>query len=90
MGVTKRLQVLLDDEELADIQRHARQRHQTTAAWVRDALREAREMRDVANEREIARRLAAIERAYGYSHPVGDIEEMLEEIERGYQQPLPE
>jgi hypothetical protein len=88
--MTTRLQVLLDDEELADIQRHARQRHQTTAAWVRDALREARERRDVANAQEIARRLAAIEKAYGYSHPVGGIERMLEEIERGYQEPLPE
>lgn len=88
--MTKRLQVLLDDEELADIQRHARQRHQTTAAWVRDALRQAREQRNLANQLEMARRLAAIEKAYGHSHPVGDIEQMLEEIERGYQEPLPE
>ncbi len=87
MGMTKRLQVLLDDEELADIQRHARQRHQTTAAWVRDALRDARER---ARADDTARVLRAIERASQYSHPVGDIEEMLEEIERGYQQPLPE
>lgn len=85
--MTKRLQVLLDDEELADIQRHARQRHQTTAAWVRDVLREARES---AHEENATRILRAIERASRYSHPVGDIEEMLEEIERGYQQPLPE
>ena len=88
--MTKRLQVLLDDDELADIQRHARTRHQTTAAWVRDALREAREKRDITQEQEIARRLAAIEKAYANSHPVGDIEQMLEEIERGYLEPLPE
>jgi hypothetical protein len=88
--MTKRLQVLLDDDELADIHRHARLRHQTTAAWVRDALREARERRNAANEQELARRLAAIEKAYGYSHPVDDIEQMLEGIERGYLEPLPE
>lgn len=85
--MTKRLQVLLDDEELADIQRHARQAHQTTAAWVRDALRVARER---AQQENRARSLRAIEEASKYSHPVGDIEQMLEEIERGYLQPLPE
>ena len=41
--MSKRLQVLLDDEELAEIQELARRRHQTTAAWVRDALRVARD-----------------------------------------------
>jgi predicted transcriptional regulator len=41
--MTKRLQVLLDDDELAEIQELARRRRQTTAAWVRDALRKARE-----------------------------------------------
>lgn len=87
MPMTKRLQVLLDDEELADIQRHARQRHQTTAAWVRDALREARQS---AQDENAARILRTIERASQHSHPVGDIEEMLEEIERGYLFPLPE
>ena len=42
-AMTKRLQVLLDDEELREIQELARRRHQTTAAWVRDALRVARD-----------------------------------------------
>lgn len=85
--MTKRLQVLLDDEELADIQRHARQRHQTTAAWVREALREVRER---AQDENAARILRVIEETSKYSHPVGDIEQMLAEIERGYQEPLPE
>lgn len=84
--MTKRLQVLLDDDELADIQRHARQRHQTTAAWVRDALRTARER---AQDENTARILRVIEETSQYSHPVGDIEQMLEEIERGYLEPLP-
>lgn len=87
MTMTKRLQVLLDDEELADIQRHARRRHQTTAAWVRDALRTARER---AQDENRARILRVLEESSRHSHPVGDIEQMLEEIERGYQLPLPE
>lgn len=87
IDMTKRIQVLLDDEELADIQRHARQQHQTTAAWVRDALRVARER---AQQENRARSLRAIEQASKHSHPVGDIEGMFEEIGRGYLGPLPE
>lgn len=86
--MTKRLQVLLDDEELADIQRHARQRHQTTAAWVREALRDAREA--ASHRSDVARRLRALEEASRHSFPTADIEQMLEEIERGYLEPLPE
>ena len=87
IAMSKRLQVLLDEDELAEIQRLAKRRHQTTAAWVRDALRVAR---DTAGRPDVDRKLRAIEQAYQYSHPVGDIEQMLEEIERGYLEPLPE
>jgi len=85
--MSKRLQVLLDEDELAEIQRLAKRRHQTTAAWVRDALRVAR---DTASRADTARKLEALETAYGYSFPTADIEQMLAEIERGYQEPLPE
>ena len=37
--MTKRLQVLLDDDQLRTIQQLAKARQQTTAAWVRGALR---------------------------------------------------
>ena len=47
--MTKRLQVLLDDEEFAEIQDLARRRHQTTAAWVREALRAARDTAFLVN-----------------------------------------
>jgi hypothetical protein len=79
--MTRRLQVLLDDEELADIQELARRRHQTTAAWVRDALRRAR---DGAAYPEARRKLRAIREAAAHEYPGGDIEEMLDQIERGY------
>jgi len=85
--MSKRLQVLLDEDDLAEIQRLAKRRHQTTAAWVRDALRVAR---DMASKPDTARKLQAIEKAYQQSFPTGDIEQMLDEIERGYLEPLPE
>ncbi len=40
--MTQRLQVPLDDAELAEIKRIARRHHMTVAAWVREALRAAR------------------------------------------------
>ena len=82
--MSKRLQVLLDEDELAEIQALARRRHQTTAAWVRDALRVAR---DTASRPDTLRKLHTIREAAEHSHPSGDIDQMLAEIERGYGEP---
>jgi hypothetical protein len=81
--MTKRLQVLLDDDELRQIQRIAKRERLTTAEWVRQRLREARE-RDARPD--IARKLSAIHRAYQHqpAAPAPDIDQMLEEIEQGY------
>ncbi len=79
--MSKRLQVLLDEEELAEIQELARRKHQTTAAWVRDALRAAR---DTANRPDTRRKLQVIEQAAAHHHPTADIDQLLTEIERGY------
>ena len=78
--MTKRLQVLLDDQELAEIQELARRRHQTTAAWVRDVLRSARE----ATYPEAGRKLRAVREAAAHDYPVGEVADLLAEIERGY------
>jgi hypothetical protein len=86
--VTKRLQVLLDDAELRTIQRLARRDKLTTAEWVRRRLREG-----AAGARgDTASKLAAIHKAYRYSPavPEVDIDQMLAEIELGYQSGLPE
>lgn len=79
--MTKRLQVLLDDEELAEIRQLARRRHQTTAAWVREALRVAR---DTTSYPETGRKLRAVREAASLAYPTGEIEDMLDEVERGY------
>ncbi len=79
--MSKRLQVLLDDEELAEIRELARRRHQTTAAWVRDALRVAR---DTTTYPETGRKLRAVREAAAHAYPTGDVDYMLHEIERGY------
>jgi glucose-6-phosphate-specific signal transduction histidine kinase len=84
--MTKRLQVLFEDDELNDIQRLARRRRMTTAEWVRRSLRAAREAEAGA---DVGQKLAAIRTAAAFEFPTGDIGQMLDEIERGYQ-PRPE
>lgn len=82
--MTKRLQVLLDDVELRAIQGLARRDRLTTAEWVRRRLREGA---TAANRPDTASKLAAIHGAYRRDAPAPapDIDQMLDEIERGYQ-----
>ena len=80
--MTKRLQVLLDDAELRTIQRIARREKLTTAEWVRRRLREGAE---AGGRPDTASKLAAIHAAYRHEAPAPDIDQMLAEIERGYQ-----
>jgi hypothetical protein len=79
--MTKRLQVLLPEDEFADIRRVARRHRMTVAEWVRQALRRARRDEPVTDPR---RKLAAVREAARGSYPTADIERMLSEIEGGY------
>lgn len=85
--MTKRLQVLLDDEELVEIQRAAKRGRVSVAQWVRDALRQAR-----ASDGPLPTdaKLAAVRRAVRHAFPTGSPAEMRQEIERGYTRELPE
>jgi hypothetical protein len=80
--MSKRLQVLLPDEEMKLIERLARREQVTVGAWVRRALREAREQKSPGDAEA---KLRAIRRAAGFLFPADDIERMLSEIEQGYQ-----
>jgi len=80
--MSKRLQVLLPDQEMSDIRRLAKREHLTVGEWVRRALREARASRPAI---EPETKLKAIRRAVTQAFPTADIGQMLEEIERGYQ-----
>ena len=82
MPMTKRLQVLFDDDELADIQRLAKRERKTTATWVREQLRAARA--SAASYPDAEPKLRAIREATTYAYPSGDIDELLADIERGY------
>lgn len=78
--MSKRLQVLLDEEELQEIRQIARQQRMTVAEWVRQTLRAARRQQPRQRAR---RKLDALEAALKHDFPSGDIDRMLEEIEQG-------
>ena len=79
--MAKRLQVILQDPEYRAIQRAARARHMSLAAWVRQAL-------DVQRRREpvesVDKKLEAIREAAKCQFPTADMEQVLAEIETGY------
>jgi hypothetical protein len=79
--MSKRLQVLVSDPEMAEIRRLARREQVTVGEWVRRVLREAR-MRQPVHDPQV--KLKAVRKAVRYSFPTADIDQMLEEIEQGY------
>ena len=79
--MSKRLQVVLDEADLAGYERAASEAGVSLSEWVRGVLRDA--------EREVAigdvdAKLAAIRRAVRHDFPAPDIDLMLSQIEQGY------
>lgn len=81
--MSKRLQVLLPDNELSEIQQSARRHQMTTAEWVRQALRAARRAEPKVPTRK---KLEAVRAAARHAFPAPDVDQMLDEIEQGYRQ----
>ncbi|MGH9482283.1 MAG: ribbon-helix-helix protein, CopG family [Terriglobales bacterium] len=79
--MSKRLQVLVPEAEMAAIQLLARRQRIPVGEWVRRALRRA-----CAGEPAIEpeAKLRAIRKAAAHAFPTAGIEQMLEETERGY------
>jgi hypothetical protein len=82
--MSKRLQVIVQDQELAQIRQAARRQRMTTAEWVRQALRTARRVEPRAGQR---RKLDIVHAAASHEFPAPDVDAMLEEIESGYLAP---
>ena len=79
--MSKRLQVILDDEEWEEIRSVAENQRLTVSEWVRRTLREARRR---LPEGERGRKLDALRAATRHSFPTGNVDRMLWEIESGY------
>lgn len=79
--MTKRLQVILQDPEYREVQKAARSRHMSIAEWMRQALQLARRREP---QGAVHKKLEIIESSARHAYPVGDMAEVLAEIERGY------
>jgi death-on-curing protein len=80
-AMSKRLQIVVDDEEARRYERCAKAEGLTLSSWARQALRAAEREVSVADP---GRKLTAIRTAYEHAFPAPDIATMLAEIERGY------
>jgi hypothetical protein len=84
--MSKRLQVILDDQEMREVRHAARLKRMTVAEWVRQAIRTARRREPAVDPRK---KLEAVRLAASHSFPTADIGRMLDEIERGYAEGQP-
>jgi hypothetical protein len=78
--MSKRLQVVFEEEDYEALQSAAVAAGQTVSEWVRAAVRKVR--RDQSS-RPAEEKLAAIRSAAEHAYPTADIDRMLEEIETG-------
>lgn len=79
--MSKRLQVVLDEQEYREIKEVARRRGLSVSEWVRRSLRRARRREPAA---EASTKLEAVRAAAEHAFPTADIDQMLREIEQGY------
>jgi hypothetical protein len=79
--MSKRLQVLLEEDESREIREAAAREGIPVSEWVRRALREARRREPRS---DLDEKVRAIRTAARYDFPTADIHEMLEQIEGGY------
>ncbi len=82
--MSKRLQVVLPDDEYRDLARAARKRGASVSELVRQSLRRALAERPEPGADE---RIAAVLRFARFAGPTGDIEQILAEIEKGRTEP---
>jgi len=80
MGMSKRLQLIVKDEEIERLRQCAARDGLTLSEWARQALERAR--RDQEGPTPEQKR-KALDRALGCGQPTADIEEVLADIERG-------
>jgi hypothetical protein len=79
--MSKRLQVILTDEEYEELRLVSSSAGVTVSEWVRQALRMMRRDRSLL---ESGGKIEAVRTAAKHEFPVGDIDTMLDEIESGY------
>lgn len=84
--MSKRLQVLLEEEAFDDLREAARRQGMPVSEWVRQAIREARRREPSG---DVESKLRAVREAMKHEFPAPDIDQMNAEIEQGYLSGLP-
>jgi hypothetical protein len=80
LGMSKRLQIVVDQAEAEGFERSARKEGLTLSEWARRAMREEQRRRRAPTAES---KLRALDRALQHNYPTGDIGQMLAEIEAG-------
>jgi len=83
--MSKRLQVLLEDIEMAGLRAAAEGQQMTVAEWVRQALRKAMREQPVY---DVRKKIEVVREAARHNYPAGEMDDMLREIDRGRQDGL--
>lgn len=81
--MSKRLQVVMSEEEYREIREAAERRRLTVSEWVRRTLRRARSEEPSS---AVGSKLEAVRAAVRHDYPTADMPQMLREIEAGYGQ----
>ena len=76
----RRLQVLLEDSELRELQRIAEIKGTSVAEWVRQVLREASRQEQLG---DADKKLGVVRAAVRHAFPTADIGQVLADLERG-------
>ncbi len=71
----------MNEDELYEIQKIAQAQHLTVAEWVRQALRSAQQRSPLG---DAGKKLQSVRSAARHGFPAPDIDQMLAEIEQGY------
>lgn len=79
--MSKRLQVVMSEEEYREIREAAERRRMTVSEWVRRTLRRARESEPST---DVGSKLDVVRSAVRYDFPTADVPRMLREIRAGY------
>ena len=79
--MSKRLQVILTDEEYEELRVVSSAAGMTVSEWVRQALRKMRRDHSLL---EADGKIEAVRAAVKHEFPTGDIDTMLHDIESGY------
>ncbi|HEV3309242.1 MAG TPA: antitoxin [Chloroflexota bacterium] len=79
--MSTRLQVVVDDAEMERFEQTANALGLTVSEWVRRSLRIAQ---SEVSTGKVDEKLRVIREAYAHQYPAPDIDQMLDEIERGY------